>query len=43
MGRGKATSPATRYKVIADILGVGHFLHFLDFGENGSYFVSFDE
>jgi hypothetical protein len=30
-------------KVIADILGAGHFLHFLDFGENGSYFVSFDE
>jgi hypothetical protein len=30
-------------KVIADILNAGHYLHFLDFGENGSYFVSYDE
>lgn len=30
-------------KVIAQILQGGHYLHFLDFGENGCYFVSYDE
>jgi hypothetical protein len=30
-------------QVIANILNAGNFLHFLDFGENGSYFVSYDE
>ena len=30
-------------RVIAKILNDGHYLHFLDFGENGSYFVSYDE
>lgn len=30
-------------KVIADILKDGHYLEFLDFGESGSYFVSYDE
>ena len=29
-------------RVIADILNGGNYLHFLDFGENGSYFVSYD-
>lgn len=30
-------------RVIAKILNDGHYLHFLDFGEKGSYFVSYDE
>ena len=30
-------------QVIANILNAGNYLHFLDFGENGSYFVSYDE
>ena len=30
-------------QVIANILNAGNFLHFLDFGENGSYFVSYDD
>lgn len=30
-------------RVIAKILNDGHYLHFMDFGENGSYFVSYDE
>jgi len=30
-------------RVIGNILKANHFLHFLDFGENGSYFVSYDE
>ena len=29
--------------VIGSILKANHFLHFLDFGESGSYFVSYDE
>jgi hypothetical protein len=30
-------------QLIAKILNAGNFLHFLGFGENGSYFVSYDE
>ena len=30
-------------RVIANILNAGNYLHFLDFGENGSYFVSYDD
>ena len=30
-------------EVIADILSSGNFLHYLDFGEHDSYFVSYDE
>ena len=30
-------------QVIANILNAGNYLHFLDFGENGSYFVSYDD
>ena len=30
-------------EVIADILKSGNFLHYLDFGEHDSYFVSYDE
>jgi hypothetical protein len=30
-------------QVIANILNAGNYLRFLDFGENGSYFVSYDE
>jgi hypothetical protein len=29
--------------VIVNILNAGHYLHFLDYGENSSYFVSYDE
>jgi hypothetical protein len=29
--------------VIANILNVGNFLHFLNLGGNSSYFVSYDE
>jgi hypothetical protein len=27
---------------IQDLLDAGHYLHFLDFGDDGSYFVSYD-
>eukprot|EP00934_Nitzschia_sp_Nitz4_P003833 Nitzschia sp. Nitz4//scaffold48_size128905//8730//9950//NITZ4_003576-RA/size128905-processed-gene-0.71-mRNA-1//1//CDS//3329552910//3823//frame0 len=30
-------------KVIAGILNAGHYLRFLDFGENGSYFISYED
>jgi hypothetical protein len=30
-------------KAIANILKDDHYLHFLDFGESGSYFVSYDD
>ena len=30
-------------RVIADILNAGNYLHFLDFGDNGSYFISYDD
>jgi len=30
-------------QVIANILNSGNYLHFLDFGDNGSYFVSYDD
>ncbi len=30
-------------QVIANVLNAGNYLHFLGFGENGSYFVSYDD